>query len=117
MAGQPGQEVSGGDTESMALRYLSFDFSDGDDGVTTLDALAATRAEQHEAVMAEVQQVLDWAERHYPGQQAPLEEGGTWLHELQVQEEPGGWRSVALTFSATPEFAQALMAAFAPPED
>jgi len=96
----------------MALRYLSFDFSDGDDGVTTLDAMASTRADQHEAVMAEVQQVLDWSERHFPGQQGPVEEGGTWLHELQVQDEPGGWRGVALTFSATPEFAQALMAAF-----
>jgi len=96
----------------MTLRYLSFDLSDGDDGVTTLDAMASTRAEQHGDVMAEVRQVLDWAERHYPGLQGPLEEGGTWLHELQVQDEPGGWRSVALTFSATPEFAEALMAAF-----
>jgi hypothetical protein len=96
----------------MPLRFLSFDLSDGDDGVTTLDALASTRAEHQPAVLAEVQQVLDWAERHFPGQHAPLEDGGTWLHELQVQDEPGGWRSVALTFSATPEFAQALLAEF-----
>lgn len=101
----------------MLLRYLSFDLSDGDDGVTTLDALASTPADQHEAVMAEVRQVLDWAELHHPGQQGPLEEGGTWLHDLQVQNEPGGWRTVALTFSATPEFSQALLAAFQPTED
>lgn len=96
----------------MPLRFLSFDLSDGDDGVTTLDALASTRADQHDAVLAEVQQVLEWAEQHCPGQHAPLEDGGTWLHELQVQDEPGGWRSVALTFSATPGFAQALLAEF-----
>lgn len=101
----------------MPLRFLSFDVSDGDDGVTTLDALASTRADQHDVVLAEVQQVLDWAERHFPGQHAPLEEGGTWLHDLQLQDEPGGWRSVALTFSATPEFAQALMAEFGGGDD
>lgn len=114
-----GQAPGGrGDTGAMpALRFLSFDVSDGDDGVTTLDALASTRADQHGAVLAEVRQVLDWAVHHGPGPQGPLEEGGTWLHDLQVHDEPGGWRSVALTVSATPAFAQALLAEFGDSDD
>ena len=48
------------------MHYLSFDLSDNDEGVTTLEALASTPAAQHAAVMAEVQQVLDWAWREFP---------------------------------------------------
>lgn len=40
--------------------------SDGDDGVHTLEAMASTRAESHAAERDEVQQVLDWAWRHWP---------------------------------------------------
>ncbi len=99
------------------LQFLLFERSEGDDGSVTLDALASTRAAQHEAVRAEAQAVLDWAEREFPGQQGPLEEGMTWHHDLQISEEPGGWIAVALTLSARPEFADALLAAWAPLED
>lgn len=37
------------------MHYLTFDLSDNDDGVTTLEALASTSAEQHAAVMGEGQ--------------------------------------------------------------
>jgi len=40
---------------------LTFALDEVDDGVSTLEAMASTRAGQHSAVMAEVRQVLDWA--------------------------------------------------------
>src|SRR4051812_29283505 len=54
------------------MDYLSFDLSEGADGVTTLEALASTAPGPHAAVMAEVQQVLDWAWRHFPRTHGPL---------------------------------------------
>ena len=36
------------------MRYVTFELSDDAEGVTALDAMASTRAEQHPAVMAEV---------------------------------------------------------------
>ncbi len=94
------------------MRYLNFDTSESGDGVITLEALAATPAAQHAAVMAEVQQVLAWAERHFPDGQAPPEEGGHWLHDLQLGVEDGGWHSVALSFSASATFAAEFLRAF-----
>lgn len=95
-----------------ALQFLLFERSEGDDGVVTLDALASTRAAQHEAVLAEVRSVLDWAEFEFPGQWGPLEEGMTWHHDLQVHEEEGGWISVGLSISAGANFAEALLDRF-----
>lgn len=100
-----------------ALQFLLFERSEGDDGTVTLDALASTRAAQHAAVLAEARRVLDWAEREYPGQQGPLEDGMTWHHELQVHEEAGGWIAVALTLSARSDVAEALQAEFGMGED
>ena len=37
------------------MHYLTFDISEDADGVTTLEALAATAAAQHAAVLAEAQ--------------------------------------------------------------
>jgi hypothetical protein len=91
------------------LRYLSFDLSDNADGVCTLEALASTGAAQHAAVLAEVDTVLAWARAHCPHGQGPVEEGGEWLHDLQVQAEPGGWHSVVLTLSTSETFAQAFL--------
>lgn len=99
------------------MQYLHFELSEGDDGVLTLDAMASTRAESHAAVLAEVQQVLDWAWREFPGQHGPVEEGMAWDHELLVQEEAGGWRTVTLTFSAAPPFAEAFLAEFGGSDD
>ncbi|MFN7725586.1 MAG: hypothetical protein ACK5QH_10990 [Rubrivivax sp.] len=99
------------------LRYLSFDLSDNADGVCTLEALASTGAAQHAAVLAEVQQVLDWAWRHSPHGHGPVEDGGEWLHDLQVQAEAGGWHSVVLTLSASEAFAQAFLAAWGAADD
>lgn len=98
------------------MHYLSFDLSDDTEGVTTLEALASTSAEQHAAVMAEVQQVLDWAWRHFPHTHGPVDEGMDWDHDLQVGIEPGGWHAVTLTLSASPRFVDEFFAAFGRPE-
>ena len=66
------------------MHYLSFELSDGDDGIVTLEAMASTDAAQHPAVMAEAQQVLDWAGQRFPLGHGPVEDGMDWDHDLQV---------------------------------
>lgn len=97
------------------MHYLTFDLSDNDDGVTTLEALASTPAAQHAAVMAEVQQVLDWAWRAFPHTHGPADDGMDWDHDLQVQVEAGGWHSVTLTLTGSARFVEAFEAAFGVP--
>ncbi len=95
-----------------AMRYLQFDFSDNGDGVVTLEALASTAAAQHAAVMAEVQQVLDWAWREFPHTHGAAEDGMDWDHDLQVGVEGDGWHAVTLTLSASERFAHDFQQAF-----
>ena len=96
---------------------MNFDLSEDADGVITLEALAATAAEQHAAVMAEVQQVLDWAWQHYRHSHGPVDDGMDWDHELQVQVEDGRWHAVSLTLAGSPRFVEAFFAAFGHPQD
>ncbi len=97
------------------MNYLSFDRSEGAEGVTTLEAMASTAAAQHTAVMAEVQQVMDWAWRHFPDSHGPLDDGGDWDHELQSTLEDGHWRTVTLTLTGTARFIDAFLEAFDSP--
>lgn len=99
------------------MRHLSFDLTDSSDDILTLEAMASTREAAHAAVMAEVQQVLAWANAEFGGRQGPVEDGFAWDHELLVQHEAGGWVTVTLTFSATPEFVDAFQAAFPASDD
>ncbi|HEY0953487.1 MAG TPA: hypothetical protein VGE36_01925 [Roseateles sp.] len=99
------------------MRYLAFDLTDSSDDILTLEAMSSTREAEHAAVMTEVQQVLAWAQAEFGGRQGPVEDGNVWDHELLIQNEAGGWITVTLTFSASPEFAEAFQAAFADPED
>jgi hypothetical protein len=94
------------------LRYLTFDVSDNDEGVVTIEALASTSLAQHAAVLAEAQQVLDWAWRTFPHTHGPADEGGEWDHDLQVGVEGDGWHAVALTLTGTSGFAREFEAAF-----
>ena len=94
------------------LQYLTFDVSDNDEGVVTIEALAATSLAQHAAVLAEAQQVLDWAWRAFPHTHGPADEGGEWDHDLQVGVEGAGWHAVTLTLTGTPEFAREFGTAF-----
>lgn len=97
---------------AAAVHYLRFDTHDGTDGVVTLEAMASTRADRHEAVLAEVRQVLDWAALTFPRGHGAVEDGGDWDEDLQLQQEPGGWHSVTLTLSVSPAFAEAFAQAF-----
>jgi hypothetical protein len=94
------------------MHYLSFDLSDDAQGIVTIEALASTGAAGHAAVMAEVQQVLDWAWRHFGHSHGPVEDGMDWDHDLQVVVEPGDWHAVTLTLAVSAAFAEAFEAAF-----
>lgn len=96
----------------MSLNYLTLDLSDDAGGVVTIEALASTPAAHHADVMAEVQQVLDWAWRHFPHTHGPVDDGMDWDHDLQVNVEGGQWHAVTLTLSASARFAEAFEAAF-----
>ena len=78
----------------------------------TIEALASTSAAQHAAVLAEAQQVLDWAWRAFPHTHGPADDGGEWDHDLQVGVEGGGWHAVTLTLTGTAEFARDFAAMF-----
>lgn len=80
----------------MQLHYLIFDASDDGHGVGTWEAMASVRAERLDAVMAEVQQVMDWADTHSPGPRGALDEGGTWDADTLVQTD-GEWTAVTVT--------------------
>jgi hypothetical protein len=80
----------------MGLQYLIFDASDDGEGTGTWDAMASVRVEHLPAVMQEVQTVLAWAEAHSPGPRGPLDEGGVWDADQQVQTD-GEWTTVTLT--------------------
>jgi hypothetical protein len=95
-----------------ALRLLTLDISDNDEGVVTIEALASTSAAGHAAALAEAQQVLDWAWHAFPHTHGPADEGGEWDHDLQVVAEADGWHAVTLTLTGTPEFARAFEARF-----
>ena len=99
------------------MHYLSFDPSEDADGVTTLEAMASTAAGQHAAVMAEAQQVLDWAWQHFAHSHGPVDEGMDWDHDLQVQVEDDHWHTVNLTLAGSPRFVEAFLVAFGEPRD
>ena len=99
------------------MRYLSFDLSDDAEGRVTLEAMASTQAAQHAAVMAEVQQVLDWAWRSFPNAHGALDDGNDWDHDLQVNLEADEWHAVTLTLTGSRQFVEEFMAMFDEAED
>lgn len=98
------------------MNYLSFELSEGSDGIATLEAMAATAAEAHSAVMAEVQQVLDWAWQVFPNTHGPSDEGMDWDHDLQIRVEDDHWHAVTLTLTGSPRFVEAFQSAFFGPQ-
>ena len=101
----------------LVLRHLIFNLSEGDDGISSLEAVASTRPEAHAGVMAEVQQVLAWAADNFAGQQGQLEDGRAWDHALLVQIEAGGWLTVTLTLIGSASFVEAVLARYAADRD
>jgi hypothetical protein len=96
------------------LRYLTFEFSDAAEGVTTIEAMASTSAAHHAVVMDEVRQVLDWAASHFPDTRGPADDGMDWDDDLQVSLEGDGWHAVTLTLAASERFVKEFFAAFGP---
>jgi len=74
--------------------------------------MASTPAGQSGAVMAEVQQVLDWAWQRFPHSHGPIENGLAWGHDLQVTVEDRGWLTVTLTLTGTGRFVEEFIATF-----
>lgn len=98
------------------MRYLTIDVSDDAEGVVTIEALASTSADHHAAVLAEVQQVLDWAGRHFPHTHGRVDDGMDWDHHVHDTVEAGGWHAVALTLATSARFAEAFLAEFGEPD-
>jgi hypothetical protein len=99
------------------MHYLTFDLSDNDEGIITLEAMASTTGEHHAAVMAEVDQVLGWAWQRFPQSHGPADDGMDWDHDLQVSVEDGQWHAVTLTLTASPHFINEFFRAFSDPRE
>ncbi len=95
----------------MTLHHLIFDASDDGEGTGTWEAMASVRATGLPAVMAEVQAVLAAAERHAPGPRGPLDDGGAWDADQQVQTD-GDWTTVTLTITGPWAWGEALVTRF-----
>jgi len=91
------------------LQYLLFDASDDGHGTGTWDAMASVRAAELPTVLAEVQRVLATAERHNPGPHGPLDEGGAWDADTQI-DAGGDWHTLTLALTGPWEWGEALMA-------
>ncbi len=95
----------------MPLNYLIFDASDDGEGTGSWEAMATVRAERLQRVMVEVEAALAAAAQDAPGPRGPLDEGGAWDAELQVQHE-GEWVTVTLTLTGPWAWGEALVAGF-----
>ncbi len=99
------------------MHYLNFELSESGEGIGTFEAMASTEAARHASVMAEVQEVLDWARQRFAHAHGPLDDGHDWDHELQVTHEEGGWIAVALTLRGSPRFVAEFLERFGPEPD
>ncbi len=97
------------------MHYLTFDFGEAAEGLTTIEALASTVAADHAAVMAEVGQIMDWAWKNFPHTHGSTDDGADWDHDLQVVIEDGKWHAVALTLTASAGFLEDFLAEFESP--
>lgn len=97
------------------LHHLTFTFSEGVDGVSTLEAMAATAADRHPAALAEAQALLAWAWQQFPDSHGPPDQGHDWDHDLQVGVEDGTWSVVTLTLAGSPRFIDAFIERFGQP--
>jgi hypothetical protein len=93
----------------MPPHYLIFDASDDGEGTGSWEAMASVRSANLPAVLAEVQYVLAWAEKHSPGQRGPLDDGGAWDADHLVQTD-NDWTTVTLTLTGSWEWGEALVA-------
>ena len=93
----------------MALDFLIFDATDDGEGTGSWEAVASVRRADLPAVMAEVEAVLQRAQREAPGPRGPLDEGGAWDADTQVHED-ADWTEVRLTLTGPWDWGEALLA-------
>ena len=121
--------------DTMALKYLDFDYSEDGQGTGTFDAMASVTPDQLAAVHADIARVLDWAHASFPDAQGDLDEGGEWDCDLESQQEwsldeglvyhphshrfslhpqpPGRPRhTLSLSLTGTPQFCEAFRRVF-----
>ena len=94
----------------MNLQYLIFDASEDGEGQGSWEAMASVRAGELAALRAELQAVLDAAERQSPGPRGPLDEGGRWDADVHEQTE-GDWTTLTLTLTGPWAWGEGLIAA------
>lgn len=94
------------------LRYLDFDYSEDTEGHGTFDAMATTVPANTREVLAEVAQVLAWANAAFPDAQGALEDGAAWDFDLQQTSEAPGLDTVTFSLSGTADFCAALREQF-----
>ena len=96
------------------MEFLDFDYSEDPQGGGCFDAMASVRLAQLAAVRAEIAEVLDWAEKAFAGQRAPLDEGGEW--DVDLQETTDGaappWHVLTLCLSGSAQFCAAFRQQF-----
>ncbi|WP_256734777.1 hypothetical protein [Variovorax sp. dw_954] len=106
-------------SQAMPLRWLDFDYSEGSDDTGVFDAMASVELGNATKVEAEIASVLAWAEAAFPGQRAPMEEGGEWDCDVSVTDEPGAVprRCLSFSISGTAAFCDAFRERFDPETD
>jgi hypothetical protein len=100
-----------------SMDFLIFQVDEVGERMCSMDAVASTTFDQHAAVMAEVQEVLDWARRQFPDAQGPIDEGMDWDYDLHVMVEDGVWHTVTLTLTGTEHFGEQFLAKFGSAQD
>jgi len=94
------------------LRYLDFDYSEDTEGHGTFDAMASTVPARTHEVLAEIAQVLAWADATFPDARGALDDGSAWDFDLQQTREAPELDTVTFSISGTPDFCAALRAHF-----
>ena len=94
------------------LRYLDFDYSEDTEGHGTFDAMASTVPAKTREVLAEVAEVLAWANATFPDAQGALEDGAAWDFDLQQTSETPELDTVTFSLSGTADFCAALREQF-----
>ena len=94
------------------LRYLDFDYSEDTEGHGTFDAMASTAPAKTREVLAEVAEVLAWANATFPDAQGALEDGAAWDFDLQQTRDAPDLDTVTFSLSGTTDFCAALREQF-----
>ncbi len=95
------------------LRYLDFDYSEDTEGHGTFDAMASTAPETTHEVLAEIEQVLAWANATFPDARGALDDGATWDFDLQQTRADPRFDTVTFSLGGTADFCAALREQFA----